>query len=179
MTFGSLDSCSCKCIQMKKVRIPTLKGGVVIKKKILFLIGLTPFLLGFLMNIWVMLDGVLPFKLIGILFLVFWATIGFISYKFEKALLKSAVIVHSPAFLMLLFMMYQEIILGQFWMNIFGSATQFFYLPLMNISVAIGGILSSLTPWAMKLWLISLIAFLLMLGSFYVGQHLNKRLNAQ
>ena len=60
------------------------------KKALLILIGLIPFVLGFLMNAWLMQnqDSVLPFKLIGILFLVFWGLIGYITCKFEKTPLK-------------------------------------------------------------------------------------------
>ena len=60
------------------------------------------------MNSWLMenQDSVLPFKLIGLIFLAFGVTVGFIRYKFKKTLLKSAVIAHLPALLMLLFIMY-------------------------------------------------------------------------
>jgi len=142
----------------------------------LFLLGLIPFVLGFLMNSWLMQnpDSILPFQLIGLIFLAFWVTIGFISYKFETSLLESAVIAHLPALLMLLFIMYQEIILGQFWSNLFGIATQLYYLPLINISSSVVGIFLSLTPWAINIWSASIIAFLLMLASYYVGYYFKK-----
>ncbi|MFF2755149.1 hypothetical protein ACFVR1_15530 [Psychrobacillus sp. NPDC058041] len=149
------------------------------KKMILFLLGLIPFVLGFLMNSWLMQNqnSILPFKLIGIIFLVFWVLVGFITCKFEKTPLKSAVIINLPAFLILLFIMYQEIILGQYWFNIFGMATQFYYLPLLNISSSLVGIFLSLTPWATQIWSASLIAFLLMFASYYLGCYLKKRLS--
>jgi len=142
----------------------------------LFFLGLIPFVLGFLMNSWLMQnpDSILPFQLIGLIFLAFWVTIGFISYKFETSLLESAVIAHLPALLMLLFIMYQEIILGQFWSNLFGIATQLYYLPLINISSSVVGIFLSLTPWAINIWSASIIAFLLMLASYYVGYYFKK-----
>jgi len=142
----------------------------------LFFLGLIPFMLGFLMNSWLMQnpDSILPFQLIGLIFLAFWVTIGFISYKFETSLLESAVIAHLPALLMLLFIMYQEIILGQFWSNLFGIATQLYYLPLINISSSVVGIFLSLTPWAINIWSASIIAFLLMLASYYVGYYFKK-----
>ena len=146
---------------------------------ILFLLGLIPFVLGFLMNSWLMQNpnSVLPFQIIGLIFLAFWVTVGFISYKFETSLLKSAVIAHLPALLMLLFIMYQEIILGQFWSNLFGIATQFYYLPLINISSSVVGIFLSLTPWTIHIWSASIIAFLLMFASFYLGYYFKKYRN--
>lgn len=131
------------------------------------------------MNSWLMQnqDSVLPFNLIGLIFLAFWVTVGFISYKFEKFLLKSAVITHLPALLMLIFIMFQEIVLGQYWSNVFGIATQYYYLPLINISSSVVGILLSLTPWAIQIWSASLIAFSLMFASYYLGYHLRKYCN--
>ncbi len=123
------------------------------------------------MNSWLteIQDSVLPFKLIGLIFLAFWVTVGFLSYKFVKALLKSSVIAHLPALLMLLFIMYQEIILGQYWSNWFGIATQFYYLPLINLSSSVVGIFSSSIK---GIWLVSLIAFLFMFASYYLGNYL-------
>ena len=146
----------------------------------LFLLGLTPFVLGFLMNSWLIQnpDSVLPFKLIGFIFLAFWVTVGFISYKIEKTLLKSAVIAHLPALLMLSLIMYQEIIVGQYWSNIIGIAAQFFFLPLINISSSVVGIVLSFIPWDIHVWstglIASIIAFLLMLTSYCLGYYLKK-----
>lgn len=147
---------------------------IIIKKMILFLIGFIPLILGFLMNSWLMenQDSVLPFKLIGLLFLAFWVTVGFMSYKFEITLLKSSVVAHLPALLMLLFIMYQEIILGQYWSNLFGTATQFYYLPLINVSSSLVGVFWSSSK---GLWLACLIAFLFMLASYYLGNYFKKR----
>ena len=139
------------------------------KKIILFLIGLIPFVLGFLMNSWLMQNpnSILPSKLIGIIFLVFWVLVGFITCKFNKTPYQSAVIIQSPALLVLLLIMYQDMILGQFWSNFFGLATQFYYLPLINISsYIVGGGLY------VQMWTASVVAFVLMYGSYYLGCYL-------
>ena len=143
------------------------------KKALLILIGLIPFVLGFLMNAWLMQnqDSVLPFKLIGILFLVCWGLIGFITYNFEKTPLKSTVILHIPAFLVLLLIMFQNIILAQSLSNFLGWATQFYYLPLLNLSTTI----EMLLPFNLiNVWMTCLIAFLLMIASYYLGCYLTK-----
>ena len=145
-------------------------GVIIIKKMTLFLLGLFPLVLGFMMNSWILenQDSVLPFKLIGFVFLAFWVIVGFIGFKFEKTLLKSVVIAHLPALLMLLLIMYQEIILGQLWSNLFGLATQFYYLPLINISASVVGIFSFLLSGMTGIWSASLIALLLMFAAYYV-----------
>lgn len=146
------------------------------KKLILFLIGLIPFVSGFLMNSWLMQNpnSVLPFKLIGSIFLVFWVLVGSITCKFDKTPYHSAVIIHLPALLVLLLIMYQDMILGQFWSNIFGLATQFYYLPLINISsFIVGGGLY------VQMWTASIVAFFLMYGCYYLGCYFNKILRSK
>ena len=147
------------------------------KKMILFLLGLIPFVFGFLMNSWLMQNQniVLASKLIGIIFLIFWILVGFITFKLEKTPLKSAIIINLPAFLILLLIIYQEIILAQYWSNIFGLATQFYYLPLINISSFLISIFLPLTSFG--IWSESLIAFLLMFASYYLGCYLKKVLS--
>ena len=139
------------------------------KKVILFLLGLTPLVLGFLMNSWMMKNqnSVLPFKLIGIIFLLFWVMVGFMTCKFERTPLKSAIIANLPAFSMLLFILFQEIILGRYWISMFGIATQFYYLALVNISSSIVGFLG----FGIYFSVISLISFLFMFGSYYLGSY--------
>lgn len=50
------------------------------------------------MDAWLMKnqDSVLPFKLIGLIFLMFWVFVGFLTCAFEKTPLKSAIITNLP-----------------------------------------------------------------------------------
>ncbi|CAM5199965.1 putative protein OS=Ureibacillus acetophenoni OX=614649 GN=SAMN05877842_11742 PE=4 SV=1 [Ureibacillus acetophenoni] len=145
------------------------------KKLVLILIGLIPFVIGIQMSEWLMQhqDRVLPFKIIGIVFLIFWILVGFITSKFEKTPLKTAVIINLPAFLVLLLIMYQSIILGHSWPNLFGWATQMYFLPLNNISSYIIGILF----FYVHMWSACLLAFLLMFAASYFGCYLRRRLD--
>ena len=134
------------------------------KKLFLVLLGLIPFVLGFVMNSWLMNNpnSILPFKLIGILFLVFWVWVGFITCKYVKTPYQSAVIIHLPALFVLFLIMYQDIVLEKFWSNFFGLATQFYYLPLINLSNFIFSYTMTISP-------LMIVAFSLMYGSYYVG----------
>lgn len=140
------------------------------KKIMLFLLGLSPFLLGFIMNSVMMQNQnlILPYKLIGITFILFWGFIGFKTCGFGKTPLGSAVIANLPAFFVLILNLYQEIVLGQYWFNIFGIATQFYYLPLINLS-------STFAFWTPYVWVIYIAGFLLMLASYCTGVYLKKR----
>ena len=145
------------------------------KKLLLVLIGLIPFVLGFAMNSWLIdnPNSILPFKPIGILFLVFWVWIGFIMCKYAETPYQSAVIIHLPALFVLLLVMYQDMVLEEYWSNLLGLATQVFYLPLINLSSFIfsytmtGGLYVQMSTSV-------IVAFLLMYGSYYVGCYLKK-----
>jgi hypothetical protein len=140
------------------------------KKFMLFFLGLIPFALGFIINAIMTQnkDLLLPYKLIGIMCILFWGFIGFKTCEFGKTSLESAIIANLPAFLVLLLNLYQEIILGQYWLNIFGAATQFYYLPLVNLS-------APFTFWSHDFWTVYIIEFLLMFASYYAGAYLKKR----
>ena len=116
--------------------------------------------------------SVLPVKLIGTTFLILWGSVGFISYKFEKAFMKSAIVAHLPALLTFLLIMYQTIILGAYWPNFFGTVTQFYYLPLLNLSHSLTNFF---WPANIGVTLVILIALLFMFAAFYVGDYLRKK----
>ena len=117
----------------------------------------------------------LPYKLIGIVFLVFWFVIGFKTCKFEETQLRSAAIANLPALLMTILLIFQELIVGQYWMNLFGTITQFYYLPLINIAASIEETFGFLIPGlVVHMWSISLMGFFLMLASYYLGSHFKR-----
>lgn len=145
------------------------------KKMILFLIGLIPLLLGFLMDSRLMqVQSNFPFKLIGIIFLGLWMFLGFKNYDFEGSPFKTSLIVHLPALIVLLAIVYQEFIVGEFSKDILGMATQLFYLPLASLSSSIITNFFSFTPWTMQVFLSSAISFLLMFICFYLGCYFKK-----
>lgn len=139
--------------------------------------GLTPIIVGYLMNTWLLQNhsSILPFTAIGLVFLAFWALVGFITCGKDRTLLKSAIVANTPAFLVLLFIVYQEIIVEKFWLNLFGMATQFYYLPVFNLSASILGTFTSITAFAVHTWSAALVGFCLLFVSFYIGGLLKKR----
>lgn len=141
-----------------------------VKRIFLILLGFIPLALGFLMNYWMMKyqDSVLPYTLTGIIFLVLWAFIGFLTCEFEETPSKSSKIIHSVAFMMLLLFVFQSFILRQFWPNIVGIISQFYFLPLFSIS----GSIQNLILFMFRTSFVSLdaiISFLLMIGSYKLG----------
>lgn len=146
------------------------------------MLGLIPFIIGFLMNQWIVKnpESVLPHKLISILFLAFWVLVGFTSSKFTKNLLKSSIIVNLPAFLMLLLNMYQQIIVGQYWTGAMGEFSQIYFLPLINITGSVVEFFMFFITFftnqvhTISSWILSLTAFLLMFIAYYLGGYLRR-----
>ena len=113
-------------------------------------------------------DSVLPFTLIGIIFLIAWGLIGFLTCEFEETASNSSKIVHSVAFTMLLLFIFQNSILRRFWFNIIGAIPQFYFLPLLNIS----DLIQRLVLFMFRTSFISLdaiISFFLMIASYRLG----------
>jgi hypothetical protein len=110
-----------------------VKEGLKMKKIMLILVGAVPFFVGYGMN-YLMLgpfsDMVLPYKLIGIAFLIAWFFIGRYSYKLVGTKKVATILGNSIAFIVLLLTIYQEYVLGQYWTTQIEAATQFYYLPI-------------------------------------------------
>ncbi|MEG0913305.1 MAG: hypothetical protein RSG53_06825 [Oscillospiraceae bacterium] len=139
------------------------------KKLLLILFGFIPLGIGWVMN-WLLItfpNTVFPFGYISIAFLVLWAWLGFISYKFEKTINVSMCLIHLPMFLALALNLYQEIVLGHYFNNIVGVCTQFFYLPILNTAY-------TLTSWSARLWVAYIAGFFLMCLAYFSGYALKK-----
>lgn len=139
------------------------------RKLWLAILGFIPLAIGCVMN-WLMMtfsQTVFPYILISIAFLAFWAWLGFISYKFNKEG-KAIFFIHLPAVLALVLNLYQEVVLGHYWGNLLGICTQFFFLPVLNVSYL-------LTSWSSRLWSAYIAGFLLMCLTYFIGYALKKR----
>jgi len=135
------------------------------------------------MNQWIVQnpEKVLPYKLISLFFLAFWVIVGFTSSKFAKNLLRSSLIVNLPAFLMFLLNMYQQIVVGQYWPGAIGDLSQFYFLPLTNISGSVIEVFMFFTLFftnqvqTSSSWILFLTSFLLMVISYYLGGYLRRK----
>ena len=142
------------------------------KKLFLCLIGFLPLGVGFTMN-WFMMqyqDSVLPYRWIGICLLLCWAGLGFFTYHLKESAKVSACAVHLAALIALLLNVYQEVVLGRYWGNLLSVFTQFFYLPVLNISF-------TLTSWSSHVWVAYIAGFLLMCSAYLIGFNLGRLRN--
>jgi len=146
-----------------------------VKRIILLLIGFVPLMLfGFYINhliptVFAYTAGLdLP---ISIAVLVVWFIFGMISVLLVSSKKEALLLLNAPAFLVLLLIFFQELILGHMWLNQIGIATQMFYLPL----VLLGSIFGSLFP-LVSFGIISAISFIFLLCASYFGRITSERL---
>lgn len=137
----------------------------------LLLVGLLPLPVGYYFNHLILSGGqssaLLSAGTIGIGFLLVWFILGAISGRVAVSVKQAMSLTHTAAFAVLFLNLYQELILRQYWPNMVGSATQFFFLPVIGIS-------SKLMPMLPFVAAIYIIAFVLMWLFFYTGCHLGR-----
>ena len=143
-------------------------------KKIFVLItGLTPFLIGYGLNLMIINLGVIltiVLDMIGVVFFLYWGLLGFKFSKFTSSKVYTLVIFHLPALLVLLLVLFQELINKQYWNNYLGITTQFFYLPTIIVSSKIMQIFSM-----HEMWKSYILSFALMIAVFYLGCYIRDR----
>jgi len=141
------------------------------KKAVLFISGLIPFLMGYLMN-WSMLniffDVRVPYALISIITLVIWGLLSYFLSGYAGTYKQTVILMNLPAFIVLILISVQLLIFKAYWLNIIGMAVQIFYLPLMNISFL-------LTSWSHNMLPAYFAAFILMVAASSLGCYANKK----
>ena len=110
------------------------------KKLLLLLLGLLPLAFGYGLNALMLgacYDVALPYGWIGVGMLAVWFLFGMLSRPLGDSAFQAVLVAHVPALIALALLLYQEWFLGRCWLNVFGMATQMFYLPLVNLAAKI------------------------------------------
>jgi hypothetical protein len=152
------------------IKNPEKQEVIIVKKLLLLIIGLLPFAVGYGINALMLgpyYDVALPYGWIGVGMLAVWFVLGALTRRLGGTAFQSALIAHIPALIVLVLLLYQEWILGQYWLNIFGLVTQLFFLPLINIA-------GMLAFFAHTLPVVYIVAFLLMFAVFWLGARLRR-----
>ena len=104
----------------------------------LILIGTLPLWIGIVLNS-ILTVASMPIFIVSAFFMGAWV---YLCYKCAigwQDLLPQAVCLNLFGFVMLLLVLFQELVLGSYWMNYLGMATQLYFLPgLAFVSVLIG-----------------------------------------
>jgi len=136
-------------------------------KLILLLIGIVPLLLGYLIN-YLMFIGMMPLYIIYIAAWIIWFIAGMYSIKLIDKRIVSILILNIPAALFLLLVLYQEVVIGQYWLNIIGLLPQLFYSPFIYVGFRI-------TPMFHQVFYAYIASFLCMLLVSFIGRFVGER----
>ena len=142
------------------------------KKILLVLIGLIPLPLGYLMNhlmMTVYYHKALPAFMIGVVFLVAWFGLGYLTYNLAKSNKEAIMLAHSIAFVFLVLAVIQEVFLRRYLPNHIGISTQFYFMPLLNIASKF------LRFFTFRMYQGFIVAFALMCSTFYLGRKVRKK----
>jgi len=135
------------------------------KKIILFLVGIIPFLVGWLLN-WgteaLFSNTTPPYILIGIIMLVLWCLFSHIFCKNAKSFLQAVVLLNLPAFIVLGLNMIRLLVFNDYWNYIISQTARYYYLPLVHVS-------DRLVFWTSRIFAASEFTFILMLAASALG----------
>lgn len=148
------------------------------KKMSLLFVGIIPFFVGCGMNYLILgpfVNVVLPYKSIGIAFLIAWFFAGRYSYKLVETKKTATILGNAIAFIVLLLIICQECVLGQYWPAPVGTATQFYYLPLLGLASMFTSMFARMFHTMVPTYIAATTAFLMMCIVFYLGCHTSKQ----
>ena len=145
----------------------------MMKKLILFIIWILPFLIGRGMSKIIMLDAmentVLPYGIIGIVALVLWFLVGkylgFLAGDKKKALL----IVQGVPAILVVVDLFSVLFLGEYlWMNPLFNV-QLYYLPVTSVSGMIAGAFARMLSVPVISPVVSIVSLIMVSCVFYSG----------
>ena len=113
----------------------------------LLALGLLPFAAGYLLDAAIFVLPV-PLILVGIVALLLWGALGVRLGRRGGHPLGNTLLLHLPALVVLLLLLYQELVRQAYWESMLGYATQMFYLPVLAIGTRmVAPFLSVITVW--------------------------------
>lgn len=148
--------------------------------KKLALCGFIPLILGYVFN-FVMLNlhinGMLML-FVGAALLLLW---GYLAYKVAdagKSCAIQALILNAVGLIMLLLVLYQEIVMGQYWSGFVGLAGQLYFLPLLSIASTVFTQIFNLFMPVVRIWPFYVAVWICMFAAGLIGC-MKKRKNGQ
>ena len=151
----------------------------IIKRAFLVLIGFIPLLLfghylhHLLMTTFFYREA--PFFLISVAVIAAWFVFGIISVKLVGSKKEAVLLLNASAFVVLMLILFQEWVLGSFWLNQVGLTTQMFYLPVVRLGFLISKVIPRFILPIGSFGIASAFAFLFMLGASYLGRVIIER----
>lgn len=106
------------------------------KQLLRIVLGFLPLVVGFLQNAYMMarMDTLPPLMLIALGTLLLWGLLSYLTFDGKSRVLSQTLAFNAASLLALALVLVQELLLGHYWPNWAGVASQFFFLPLINLT---------------------------------------------
>lgn len=138
------------------------------KRLLRVVLGFVPLGIGYLEHLYLLrhMDTLPPLMLIALGTLLLWALLSYLTADGEKKALPQVLCLNAANFLALALVLVQEHLVGHYWINAAGMASQLFFLPLIHLAA----FLPLHYVWAMDI----LITLVLLLISWYTCRLKNR-----
>jgi hypothetical protein len=132
----------------------------------LITLGITPFIIGTLINFLIVNFQVVNILIlpISILFYVYWFWVGTLSAKYTDSLIQSMLIGNSFGIISISALMVSGVLLGKYMSGIIGMQIQMYFLP----SIRVTAIIVALTG-RVSTHMVFIVSFIIMLVVYYFG----------
>lgn len=140
------------------------------KKIYLIALGIIPLIIGLLYNT-IIMNMYVNQLLLNVIAVLVWGILGILVAKKTKSLAKSTVMVHLIPTLFLIFILFQLLIVGSFYMNTIGFVSQMPFLMFTGLS----GILCSALFSNISTIMIFVAAYIIQLLIFAIGYKIGEK----
>ena len=145
-----------------------LKGGNEMPKTVkLLCAGILPLIVGWIFH-FLLLYSPLPiwfYRLAGLALLAGWAYLSYRLSDFGKNPVLQAFFLSAFGLLMLVLALYQEIGMGQYWLNLAGVSTQLYFLPVLTFAASVTAPFKSIT----QVWPMYIVVWLFLFAAGCIG----------
>lgn len=141
----------------------------------LVLLGFMPLVIGYALN-YAMLSWPLygwKLNIISVALLLLWGLLAYCAAAPGKSPAVQALLLCAFGILMLLLVLCQELVFGQYWPGVVGLSTQMYFLPLMSLSSSL--LASVFHAPAITVWLCCVIVWACMFAVSCLGCRLKQK----
>lgn len=139
----------------------------------LIAVGISPLFLGFLMN-WLVQTAPSLFAFPTVLTVLLLLAWGYCSYKLTtpaKNFLLQAFAMCAFGLVMLILAVYQELRMGEYWQNLIGLGSQFFFLPWISL----GAKIISIFARDIKIWPMYIVSWVCLFLASGIGCYIKRQ----
>lgn len=127
--------------------------------------GLLPLAAGWALNFAILHLSFVPLLLTNLILLILWGILSYALSSPERNPALQALLLCGVGVLMLALVLYQELVMGEYWTNLIGLTGQMYFLPTLTLSFTI----FQLFPMVIRLWPCYIVCWIFMYLASLIG----------